>query len=536
MELELNSLKEKKKWNKAGFKLPEFNIEDVRKNTMSKPNWVHFGAGNIFRAFLANVQQNILNEGKSDTGIIAVGGDSIETIYQANDNLTTLVTLKVDGSIDKTVIGSISESIVLDVKRGQNWERLKEIFKNPSLQMASFTITEKGYTLEDSKGNYLQEVAEDFENGYATPLSYMGQIAALLYERYKNDESPIAMVSMDNVSHNGTKLHDAIMSYAEKWNENQLVDKGFVDYIRDPNKVSFPWSMIDKITPRPDDSVREMLKEVGFENVEDMITARGSYVSPFVNAEEPEYLVIEDAFPNGRPNLDEGGIIFTDRETVDKAEKMKVSTCLNPLHTTLAIYGCLLGYDLISKEMEDSELRIMVEKIGYEEGFPVVVDPGIIDPKEFIDEVLQVRFPNPFIPDTPQRIATDTSQKLGIRFGETIKAYVDREDLDVKDLKLISLVLAGWLRYLMGLDDEGNEMELSSDPLLDELLPHFEKIDLGDKGPFQEELKPILSNKSIFGVDLYEVGLGNKVEEYFVELIKDKGAVRETLKKYVHSE
>src|SRR5699024_5544754 len=153
-----------------------------------------------------------------------------------------------------------------------------------------------------------------------------------------------------------------------------------------------------------------------------------------------------------------------------------------------------------------------------------------------IDEVLQVRFPNPFIPDTPQRIATDTSQKLGIRFGETIKAYVDREDLDVKDLKLISLVLAGWLRYLMGLDDEGNEMELSSDPLLDEVLPHFEKIDIRDKGPFQEELKPILSNKSIFGVDLYEVGLGNKVEEYFVELIKDKGAVRETLKKYVHSE
>src|SRR5699024_7902878 len=214
-----------------------------------------------------------------------------------------------------------------------------------------------------------------------------------------------------------------------------------------------------------------------------------------------EYLVIEDAFPNGRPNFDEGGIIFTDRETVDKAEKMKVSTCLNPLHTTLAINGCLLEYDLISMEMEDSELRIIGEQIEYEEGFIVVVDPGIIDTKEYIDEVLQVRFPNPFIPDTPQRIAKDTSQKLGIRFGETIKAYVDREDLDVKDLKLISLVLAGWLRYLMGLDDEGNEMELSSDPLLDELLPHFEKIDLGDKGPFQEELKPILSNKSIFGVD-----------------------------------
>lgn len=536
MKLKLSSLKDKDKWSRAGFKLPKFNIENVRKNTISNPNWVHFGAGNIFRAFLANVQQNILNEGKSDTGIIAVGGDSIETIYQANDNLTTLVTLKVDGDIDKTVVGSISESIVLVIERKKNWERLKEIFKNPSLQMVSFTITEKGYTLKDSRGDYLSEVSSDYKKGYESPISYIGQITALLYERYKDGKHPIAMVSMDNVSHNGSKLHEAILSYAKNWKENQIVDQGFVDYIKNPDKVSFPWSMIDKITPRPDDSVREMLKEVGFEDVEDMITARGSYVSPFVNAEEPEYLVIEDTFPNGRPNLNEGGVIFTDRETVDKAEKMKVSTCLNPLHTSLAIYGCLLGYDLIAKEMEDEELKTMVERIGYEEGFPVVVDPGIIDPKEFIDEVLQVRFPNPFIPDTPQRIATDTSQKLGIRFGETIKAYVNREDLDVKDLKMIPLVLAGWIRYLMGIDDEGNEMELSPDPLLDELLPYFEGIELGDEGPFHNELKPILSNESIFGLDLYKIGLGKKVEKYFEELVQGKGAVRETLKRYVHLE
>lgn len=534
MRLELSSLKEKNKWNQAGFKLPKFDIEAVRRNTAENPNWLHFGAGNIFRAFLANVQQNILNEGKSKTGIVAVGGDSIETIYQAHDNLTTLVTLKVDGSIEKTVIGSITESIVLNPKRENNMARLKEIFVNPSLQMASFTITEKGYSLKDSKGDYLPAVLEDFKKGTEIPSSYMGQIASLLYERYKNGGHPIAMVSMDNVSHNGDKLYDAIVAYAESWEEKKLVEEGFVAYVKNPDKVSFPWSMIDKITPRPDDGVREMLRKVGFENVEDMITARGSYVSPFVNAEEPEYLVIEDVFPNGRPNLDEGGVIFTDRATVDKAEKMKVCTCLNPLHTTLAVYGCLLGYELIADEVKDEELKTMVEKIGYEEGFPVVVDPAIIDPKKFIDEVLQVRFPNPFIPDTPQRIATDTSQKLGIRFGETIKAYEVREDLDVKDLKLIPLVLAGWVRYLLGVDDEGKEMELSSDPLLDDLLPLLENIKLGQEGPFHEELKPILSNKSIFGLDLYEVGLGEKVEAYFEELVKGPGAVRNTLKKYVH--
>lgn len=534
MKLNLEELGDRKPWEKAGFMLPEFDIDEVKVNTRSNPNWIHFGAGNIFRAFMSNIQQNILNQGKSDKGIIVVGGDSIEPVYQAHDNLTVLVTLKVDGSIEKTVIGSIVESLVLDVENMKYWNRLKEIFTNPSLQMVSFTITEKGYSLKDSKGDYLSDVDKDFKNGYLNPISYMGKVTSLIYERYLSGKHPIALVSMDNMSHNGSKLHESINSFATNWIEKGLVDEGFHDYINNPDFVSFPWTMIDKITPRPDSGVREMLRVVGFEDVNDIITSRNSYVAPFVNAEESEYLVIEDIFPNGRPNLEEGGAIFTDRETVDKVEKMKVSTCLNPLHTALAIFGCLLGYDLISKEMEDTDLRRLVEKVGYEEGFPVVVDPGIIDPKEFLDEVLQIRFPNPFMPDTPQRIATDTSQKLGIRFGQTIKAYMEREDLNVKDLNLIPLVLAGWCRYLMGIDDNGDKMELSPDPLLEEVTPYLSNIALGDKGPFHDELKPILSNENIFALNLYEAGLGEKIEGYFEEMVVGKGATRKTLKKYVY--
>ena len=139
---------------------------------------------------------------------------------------------------------------------------------------------------------------------------------------------------------------------------------------------------------------------------------------------------------------------------------MKVCTCLNPLHTALAVFGCLLDYVKISEEMKDPELKKLVEVIGYKEGLPVVINPRILDPKEFIDTVLNVRVPNPFMPDTPQRIATDTLQKLAIRFGETIKAYQASETLDVKSLKLIPLVFAGWLRYLMGVDDQGEKFEL----------------------------------------------------------------------------
>ena len=150
-------------------------------------------------------------------------------------------------------------------------------------------------------------------------------------------------------------------------------------------------------------------------------------------------------------------------------EKMKVTTCLNPLHTAMSMYGCLLGYTLICEEMKDADIVKLVKRLGYVEGLPVVVDPKILSPKAFIDEVVNERLPNPFMPDDPRRIATDTSQKVGIRFGETIKSYI-REGRDLGSLVAIPLALAGWLRYLNGTFDDGTPLEVSPDPLKDELM------------------------------------------------------------------
>jgi fructuronate reductase len=242
---------------------------------------------------------------------------------------------------------------------------------------------------------------------------------------------------------------------------------------------------------------------------------------------------VEDNFPNGRPPLELAGVHFTDRDTVNRVETMKVTTCLNPLHTALAVYGCLLGYKSIASEMQDPLLKRLVEKLGYDEGMPVVVNPGIIDPGDFIHEVIETRFSNPYIPDTPQRIATDTSMKLPVRFGETIKSYAARDGLNPADLTYIPLVLAGWCRYLLGLDDNGNTMPLSPDPQLETMQSYLTGVKLGDAGSAKGCLKPILSNRKIFAVDLYEVGLGEKVESYFNELIAATGAVRNTLNKYL---
>jgi len=535
MKLNAESLKNKKVWEAAGFELPAYDREAITANTRKAPEWIHFGAGNIFRAFPAALQQTLLDAKKSSTGIIVAEGfdyEIIEKAYRPYDDLSLLVLLRADGTIQKKVIGSVVESLTAD-SSGADWNRLKEIFRAPSLKMASFTITEKGYSLTNAQGVFSSDVEFDFANGPKSPRSIMGKVTALCFERYRNGAAPLALVSMDNCSHNGTKLFDAVRAIAKKWVDSGLTEKEFLSYIENPAKVSFPWSMIDKITPRPDDSVKNMLEKSGFESTGIIITSKKTYTAPFVNAEEKEYLIIEDLFPNGRPPLDEAGIIFTTRDTVDRVEKMKVCTCLNPLHTSLAIYGCLLGYTSIHKEMHDRELASLVEKIGYKEGLPVVVNPGIINPEDFIREVVTIRFPNPFMPDTPQRIASDTSQKLPIRFGETIKAYMARPDLSVTDLKFIPLVFAGWCRYLMGLDDEGKNFELSPDPLLETVRMFVSSISLGDTGSFHSQLFPLLSDEKIFGVDLYKAGLGERVEGYFSELVQGKGAVRKTLVKYL---
>lgn len=538
MRLNENGLKDKAAWEDAGYQLPAYDRASVRKATKEAPFWIHFGAGNIFRAFQANVVQTLLNKGVLEKGLIAAEGydyEIIEKVNRPHDDGSILVTLKSDGTVEKTVVGSVVESLTLDSDNKASFGRLKEIFRADSLQMATLTITEKGYSLADGRGKLLPDISSDMVAGPEKPTSYLGKVVTLLYERYLAGEKPLAMISMDNCSHNGDKLYTAVKTFANAWTDAGQAEQGFADYVNDPKKVSFPWTMIDKITPRPDKSIEEMLEKDGVEEAAPIVTDRHTFVAPFVNAEECEYLVIEDSFPNGRPALEKGGFIFTDREIVDKVEKMKVCTCLNPLHTALAVFGCLLGYQKISDEMKDPALKKLVETLGYKEGLPAVTDPGIIKPEEFLRTVLEVRIPNPFMPDTPQRIATDTSQKLPIRFGETIRAYKNTPSLVTSQLTMIPLVFAGWLRYLMAVDDNGNAFQLSPDPMLDTLCPVLSGIHLSDNPEknkdtdMENTLRPILQNTEIFGVDLYDVQLAVPVCCYFAEMLKGKGAVRKLL-------
>lgn len=535
MKLNYDGLKDVRPWQAAGIELPPYDAEALAAQTRRDPRWAHFGIGNIFRVFVGGIADRLLRENCMDRGITCIETfdfDVVDKIYLPFDNLVISVILNADGSVNRRVLGSLSEVIKARADHPSDWTRMREVFTHPEFQMASFTITEKGYALRDTAGKYFGYVCADIEQGPERVVGAMGIVTAMLYARYKAGRLPLALVSMDNVARNGEKLRASVLEIAAEWQKRGFVDAGFVDYVSDEHTVSFPWTMIDKITPRPSTDVANALEADGVENMQPVITAKQTYIAPFVNAEGPQYLVVEDNFPNGRPPLEKAGVYMADRLTVNRSERMKVTACLNPIHSALGPYDVMLGYELFADGMADPQLSRLAAQVGYREGLPVVEDPGILSPRAFIDEVIQERFPNAYLGDTSQRICTDISQGVAFRFGETIKAYVAR-DGSAAALTGIPLAIAGWLRYLLAVDDAGKSYPLAPDPMADELTQQLSAVQVGQPETYAGQLRPILANSHIWGINLYVAGLGEKVERLFCEEIAGIGAVRATLKRYL---
>lgn len=526
----------------AKINVPKFDPQVIREKTKSNPEWVHFGGGNLYRCFHAKVAQELINKGELNTGVIVVktfGEDLIKEFYNQFDNRSLTVTMQADGRFEKDLVASTAEALYFHQTNNHDVLRLIDIFENKSLKLVTLTITEKGYTLKGSTGHLVKEVVQDIQSGpnIVKLQSTMAKLTYLLFRRFTVGALPIAVVSTDNFSHNGDRLKAAVLEIANGWLQQGFVTKAFIEYLEKGDHVSFPFTMIDRITPLPDKDIAKKLEDEGIEDMIPYTTAnQGKRLAAFVNTEEVHYLVMEDHFPNGRPPFEKAnGALMGDRETVNKADLMKVCTCLNPLHTTLAIYGCLFGFNRIYEAVQDKDLLQLIEQIGLVEGLSVVDHPGIINPEIFIKEVIYKRLMNPNIPDTPQRIATDTSQKVGIRFGETIKSYVTTKDKDVRALYFIPLAIAAWCRYLMGVDDNGQSFTPSPDPLYEELYTHISEVTLACDMDVHTVLHPILSNKEIFPVDLEEIGLSERIENYFARMITGTHAVRRVLREELAS-
>ena len=531
MKLSVEGLQDVQAFVDAGVMLPGFDVAKSQSRGVQCPRWVHIGPGNIFRVFLARIASQMIDAGFPwpVTAVVPRDPRELDVQLSEHDLMSLGVTLNPDGSRGLQAIAGISEGLA--TAREEDFARLVEIFRDPGMTLVSFTITEKGYVIRGSDGALSQCVVEELEQDPRVHhANTMLLVTGLLFHRFEAGGAPITLMSCDNFSRNGDKLRESVLAVAASWEEQGSVPAGFITWLSDRKMVGFPISVIDKITPRPSEMIATELADLGFIDME--VTAPfGAPLAGFVNTEPTEYLVVEDAFVGARPPFEDFGVVVTDRQTCDDFERMKVTTCLNPLHTALAVSGCLLRFPTIDAEMRDPSLKRMVERLGWDEGMPVVVDPGVVNPADFLREVLEVRLPNPYLPDDPARIAMDTSQKLSIRFGETLKAYIER-GLDLETLEVMPLVFALWFRYLMGVADDGEPFTPSPDPLLEELQGRLRSISLGQASSVEqvhEVLEPVLSNPNIFGMDLYKTPLGMKVEVLFKDLIAGPGSVRATL-------
>lgn len=538
MKLTLEGIKNTAAFQKAGILLPGYDVAAVSKKAKQAPRWAHFGIGNIFRIFIGGIADGLLEAGVLDRGLTCIETfdyDVVDKIYTPYDNLGLSVILHADGTRTYKVLGSMAEAVKAQSSDPAHWARLKEVFRSKELQLISFTITEKGYALAGSDGIYFPFIQSDIDNGPEEATSAMAVLTAMLYVRYQDSRTPIALVSMDNCSHNGDLLRHSVLTMAREWQKKGYVTEDFLAWLGDETQVSFPWTMIDKITPRPSDVIAADLESLGVEDMAPVITSKRTYIAPFINAEQPQYLVIEDRFPNGRPELEKGfGVYLADRATVNLSERMKVTVCLNPVHSATGPVGVVLGEELYAKMLNTNpDMMKMARMVAYDEGLPMVEDPVILSPKAFTDELFTDRFPNEYLGDTNLRLATDTSQGVGVRFGETIKAYMKKYG-SAERLTAIPLGIAGWLRYMLGVDDMGNTYELAPDPMVPEIQTALSSVVFGNPASLTDQLHPILSNEKVFFIDLYKAGLGEKIEGMFREMIAGKGSTKATIHKYMN--
>ena len=210
MKLTLEGIRDREGWKKAGIALPGYDVKKVSEKAEKEPVWVHFGIGNIFRIFIGGIADGLLEEGVMDRGITCVETfdyDVVDKIYKPYDNLGLSVILHGDGAREYKVLGSLAEAIKAQSSDPVQWNRLKEIFTSPSLQMVSFTITEKGYALKKADGTWFPFVETDIKNGPDRAAGAMAVLAAMLFERYKAGKYPLALVSIypirENHNHSG---------------------------------------------------------------------------------------------------------------------------------------------------------------------------------------------------------------------------------------------------------------------------------------------------------------------------------------------
>ena len=467
---------------KPGIGVPNYDRARVR------PGIVHLGIGAFHRAHMAVYVDDLLADDPS-WGIVGASlrrPDTREAL-EPQGGLYTIAVRDAAGTHPR-VIGSILSVMDANTER----DALLDLMASPDIRIVSLTVTEKGYCHDPATGELDQnhpDVVHDLAHP-GQPRSAPGMLVEALARRRAAGTAPFTVMSCDNLPSNGETARRIVTRFAG------LRDAGLGEWVK---AAAFPSTMVDRIVPSTTDADRaEVTDLIGAEDAWPIMT------EPFTQ------WVIEDHFPAGHPAFEKAGAQLV--ADVEPFEHMKLRM-LNGSHSTMAYLGYLAGYQYIAEVMGDPAYVKLIHGLMTEEAMPTLDMPGV-DLGKYRDELLE-RFRNPALKHRTWQIAMDGSQKLPQRLLGTIR---DRLEAG-QQITRLALGVAGWMRYVTGVDENGNEIDVRD--------PHALKMmaisaDAGDDPVALYE--GLSSLTEVFGTDLAGNAVFRDTVVGHLESLFDEGA------------
>ncbi|MGU9867100.1 mannitol dehydrogenase family protein [Kluyvera ascorbata] len=443
------------------------------------PRIVHLGFGAFHRAHQAVYADILAAEHGSDWGyteVNLIGGEQQIADLNNQDNLYSVAEMSADAWTAR-VVGVVKEALHAQV---DGLETVLAKMCEPQVAIVSLTITEKGYCHSPATGQLMLDhpfIVADLQNPHQ-PKSAPGVIVEALARRKAAGLPPFSVMSCDNMPENGLVMRNVVCAYA------RAVDAGLADWIE--SHVTFPSTMVDRIVPAVTPETLDKIEQLT--GVRD---PAGVACEPF------RQWVIEDNFVAGRPEWEKAGAELV--SDVIPFEEMKLRM-LNGSHSFLAYLGYLAGYQHINDCMGDDNYRRAAHALMLKEQAPTLKVQNV-DLARYADLLIE-RYTNPALRHRTWQIAMDGSQKLPQRMLDSVRWHL----ADNSSFALLALGVAGWMRYVGGVDEQGNAIEIC-DPLLPVIQGVVQQSEEGEA-----RVKALLGIEAIFGKDLPQ-------EAKFVELV-----------------
>ncbi|MFU0964432.1 mannitol dehydrogenase family protein [Kluyvera ascorbata] len=430
---------------------------------------VHLGFGAFHRAHQAVYADILAAEHGSDWGyteVNLIGGEQQIADLNHQDNLYTVAEMSADAWTAR-VVGVVKEALHAQV---DGLETVLAKMCEPQVAIVSLTITEKGYCHSPATGQLMLDhpfIAADLQNP-DQPKSAPGVVVEALARRKAAGLPAFSVMSCDNMPENGHVMRNVVCAYA------RAVDAGLADWIE--SHVTFPSTMVDRIVPAVTPETLDKIEQLT--GVRD---PAGVACEPF------RQWVIEDNFVAGRPAWEKAGAELV--SDVIPFEEMKLRM-LNGSHSFLAYLGYLAGYQHINDCMGDENYRRAAHDLMLKEQAPTLKVQNV-DLARYAD-LLIARYTNPALRHRTWQIAMDGSQKLPQRMLDSVRWHL----ADNSRFTLLALGVAGWMRYVGGVDEQGNAIEVC-DPLLPVIQAAVAQSEEGES-----RVKALLAIEAIFGKDL----------------------------------